>query len=95
MTDFRKRVEEESRKLLEQDFISQQLKGMKSTILENHMTEDARMLFEDVRKTRPELAKMVEQAIVDAVQSKTMRDKIDAERMKAILQKANVGDFRL
>ncbi len=95
MTDFKDQMKTRKRILLEKDFISQQLKGVKGTILENNLTEDAFRLFEDTRKTRPELARKIEQAIVKAAQAGELKERIDIERMKIILQKANTGDFEI
>jgi len=69
----------------EQDFLKQQLEGVKKTVLQRFLTKDARERLATVRVANKELAEHVELAILEAAQSGQIRSQLDEEKLKEIL----------
>ncbi len=68
-----------------QDFINQQLEGAKKTILQRHLTKEARERLAMIKAAKPELARQVETSIFDLVQAGAFQGEITEAQLKEIL----------
>jgi len=89
--EIRKRKLDELRRVQQnaaaQDFVNQQIEGVKKTVLQRYMTKDARERLGNVRAANPMLAEQVELALFEAVQAGQITGQIDDGRLKEILSR--------
>jgi programmed cell death protein 5 len=64
----------------------QQAEAQKQAVLRQHLTDGARKRLNTVKMSKPEVGEKVEQQVVALAQSGRIQDKIDEEKMKALLQ---------
>ncbi len=64
----------------------QQAEAQKKALLRQHLTDGARKRLNTVKMSKPQVGEQVEQQIVALAQSGRIRDKIDEEKMKQLLQ---------
>jgi len=64
----------------------QQAEAQKKAILRQHLTDGARKRLNTVKMSKPQVGEQVEQQVVALAQSGRIQDKIDEEKMKALLQ---------
>jgi len=64
----------------------QQAEAQKKAILRQHLTDGARKRLNTVKMSKPQVGEKVEQQIVALAQSGRIQDKIDEEKMKALLK---------
>jgi programmed cell death protein 5 len=64
----------------------QQAEAQKKAMLRKHLTDGARKRLNTVKMSKPEHGERVEQQIVALAQSGRIQEKIDEEKMKALLQ---------
>lgn len=79
-----------------EDFIKQQLEGVKKTVLQRCLTKEARERLGNVRVANPQLAEQVELALVEAMQAGQITKPVDDIRLKDILSRAiTKKDFKI
>lgn len=71
-----------------EDFLQQQLEGMKKTVLQRCLTKEARERLGNVRVANPALAEQVELALIEAAQAGQITEPIDDERLKEVLSRS-------
>ncbi len=71
-----------------EDFIKQQLEGVRKTILQRCLTKEARERLGNVRVANPQLAEQVELALMEAAQTGQITEPIDDNRLKEILSRS-------
>jgi programmed cell death protein 5 len=64
----------------------QQAEAQKKAVLRQHLTDGARKRLNTVKMSKPQVGEKVEQQVVALAQSGRIQDKIDEEKMKALLQ---------
>ena len=64
----------------------QQAEAQKKAVLRQHLTDGARKRLNTVKMSKPQVGQKVEQQVVALAQSGRIQDKIDEEKMKALLQ---------
>ena len=64
----------------------QQAEAQKKALLRQHLTDGARKRLNTVKMSKPQVGEQVEQQIVALARSGRIRDKIDEEKMKQLLQ---------
>ena len=64
----------------------QQAEAQKKAVLRQHLTDGARKRLNTVKMSKPEFGEQVEQQVIGLAQSGRIQDKIDEEKMKALLQ---------
>ncbi|MFH0869348.1 MAG: DNA-binding protein [archaeon] len=72
-----------------QDFINQQIEGVKKTVLQRYLTKEARERLGNVRIGNPMVAEQVELALFEAVQAGQIREQIDDSKLKEILSRVS------
>lgn len=63
-----------------------QAEAQKKAVLRQHLTEGARQRLNSVKMSRPEFGEKVEQQVIALARSGRVQDKIDEEKMKALLK---------
>jgi len=71
-----------------EDFVRQQLEGVRKTILQRCLTKEARERLGNVRVANPQLAEQVELALMEAAQAGQITEPIDDTRLKEILSRS-------
>ncbi|MFB6134891.1 MAG: DNA-binding protein [Halanaeroarchaeum sp.] len=64
----------------------EQAEAQKNALLKQHLTDGARKRLNTVKMSRPDFGEQVEQQVVALAQSGRIRDKIDEEKMKQLLE---------
>lgn len=64
----------------------QQAEAQKQALLRRHLTDGARKRLNSIRMSKPEFAEQVEQQLLGLAQSGRLNEKIDEEKMKAVLE---------
>ena len=62
-----------------------QAEAQKNALLKQHLTDGARKRLNTVKMSRPDFGEQVEQQVLALAQSGRIRDKIDEEKMKQLL----------
>ena len=62
-----------------------QAEAQKNALLKQHLTDGARKRLNTVKMSRPDFGEKVEQQVLALAQSGRIRDKIDEEKMKQLL----------
>ena len=92
INEIRKRKLEElqhvQQSAVNEDFIKQQLEGVKKTVLQRCLTKEARERLGNVRTANPALAEQVELALIEATQVGQITEPIDDNRLKEILSRS-------
>ena len=73
-----------------QDFVKQQLEGVKKTVLQRCLTREARERLANIRAANPALSEQMELALMEAAQAGQITEPIDDERLKEILSRSTV-----
>lgn len=71
-----------------QDFVKQQLEGVKKTVLQRCLTKEARERLGNVRVANPAVAEQIELALMEAAQAGQITEPIDDNRLKEILSRS-------
>jgi programmed cell death protein 5 len=82
---------ERYRKLLEMERQRKQFELVKKALFFKYLTKEARERLGRVRVAHPELASQVELLLVQAIQQGRIKEKIDDEALKRILQGLRSG----
>jgi programmed cell death protein 5 len=64
----------------------EQAEAQKKAVLRQHLTDGARKRLNTVKMSREQFGEQVEQQLVALAQSGRLREKIDEEKMKELLQ---------
>lgn len=64
----------------------QQAEAQKQALLRQHLTDGARKRLNTVKMSKPEVGEQVERQVVALAQSGRIRDTIDEQKMKQLLQ---------
>ena len=87
--EIKKRFAHDIKDETNQEFVQRQLDSAKHTVIQRFLTKEARERLNNVRAAKPELVETVELAIVEAVQAGSLREEIDEEKLKHILEQAS------
>ena len=71
-----------------EDFLNQQLEGVKKTVLQRCLTKEARERLGNVRVANPALAEQIEIALIEAAQVGQITEPVDDNRLKEILSRS-------
>lgn len=63
----------------------EQAEAQKNALLKQHLTDGARKRLNTVKMSRPDFGEKVEQQVLALAQSGRLRDKIDEDKMKELL----------
>lgn len=64
----------------------QQAEAQKQALLRQHLSDGARKRLNTVKMSKPDFGEQVEQQLLALIQSGRVRDQIDEEQMKELLQ---------
>jgi len=92
MQELRERKQQESGDAEAQEARRQQAEAKKKAILRQHLTDGARKRLNSVKMSKPEFGEQAEQQIVAIAQRGQIGEKIDEEKMKALLKELKPDD---
>ncbi|NHN42047.1 DNA-binding protein [Halorubellus sp. JP-L1] len=92
MQELRERKQQESGDAEAQEARRQQAEAQKKAVLRQHLTDGARKRLNSVKMSKPEFGEQAEQQIVAIAQRGQLGEKIDEEKMKALLKELKPDD---